>query len=236
MSHAFQITKEFEYAASPDQIWDAVATGPGIDAWFMGHSEVEPKDGGAVRFTLGEFTSVGTITAWQPQVRFTYGSDEMSFDYVIAKAANGHTILRLTQSGVLGDNWEAEYEALEKGWNLYLHTIDEYTTHFPGRTATTIDAMGAQAENADKAWEILTTALGIDAPGVGDHVHLPVADVDGVIDYVEPLAAIGVRTEDGLYRFSGRFGFMGVGHHVFADIDRPAVQHSWQTWLTERYA
>ncbi|HEX4724135.1 MAG TPA: SRPBCC domain-containing protein, partial [Pseudonocardiaceae bacterium] len=134
MPHTFQITKEFEYTASPDQIWDAVATGPGIDAWFMGHSEVEPKDGGAVRFTFGDFTTVGTITVWQPRARFAYGGDEMSFDYVIEKTAGGGTLLRLTQSGMLGDNWETEYEALEKGWNLYLHTIDEYTTHFPGRT------------------------------------------------------------------------------------------------------
>ncbi|HEX4724704.1 MAG TPA: SRPBCC domain-containing protein, partial [Pseudonocardiaceae bacterium] len=103
--------------------------------------------------------------------------------------------------------------------------------------ATTIDAVGAKAENADRAWQILTTALGIGTtPGVGDRVHLPVADVDGVIDYVEAPAAIGVRTDDGLYRFSGRFGFMGLGHHVFADVDQPARRRSWQTWLTEHYA
>ena len=28
--------------ATPEQVWEAIATGPGIDSWFMGRNEIEP--------------------------------------------------------------------------------------------------------------------------------------------------------------------------------------------------
>jgi hypothetical protein len=30
-------------------VWEAIATGPGLDSWFMGRNEVEPREGGTVR-------------------------------------------------------------------------------------------------------------------------------------------------------------------------------------------
>lgn len=244
MSHSFQIAKELEFDASPEQVWDAIATGPGIDAWFMGHSEVEPKEGGDVTFSLGDFTTVGTVTAWEPRRRFAYRSEEgpdgafMAFDYLVEGRDGGTTVLRMVQSGVLDDNWEAEYDALEKGWNLYLHTIGEYIAHFDGQPVQTVDAHGAKADDEDKAWELLKSGLGVSTtPSLGDTIHLPIADADGVVDYVEEKAIIGVRTSDGLYRFSGRFGGMSLGHHIFTDeFDKAAAAQAWQSWLTDLYA
>jgi uncharacterized protein YndB with AHSA1/START domain len=244
MSHSFQLAKEFEFEASPEQVWDAIATGPGIDAWFMGHSEVEPAEGGAVTFSLGDFSTEGTVTTWNPHKQFAYRSAElpdgsfMSFEYLIEGRDGGSTVLRMVQSGVLDDNWEAEYDALDKGWNLYLHTISEYLEHFTGQTPKTVDAMGAQAADEESAWALLKSGLGLNgSPTPGDSVHLPVVDEDGVIDYVDTPTAIGVRTTDGLYRFSGRFGGMSVGHHIFdADLDQAAAEKSWQSWLIDLYA
>ena len=42
MGHEFELRKEITLAASPEQVWDAIATGPGMDAWFMGRNEIEP--------------------------------------------------------------------------------------------------------------------------------------------------------------------------------------------------
>ena len=35
--------------ATPEEVWQAIATGPGIDSWFMGRNEVEPGEGGRPR-------------------------------------------------------------------------------------------------------------------------------------------------------------------------------------------
>src|SRR5207248_523554 len=41
MAEKFEITKDLDVEASPEQIWDAIATGRGQDSWFMGRSEIE---------------------------------------------------------------------------------------------------------------------------------------------------------------------------------------------------
>ena len=34
MTREFEIKKEVEVDGTPEQVWDAIATGPGIDSWF----------------------------------------------------------------------------------------------------------------------------------------------------------------------------------------------------------
>ena len=41
MGHQFAQHHEAEVPASPDEVWAAIATGPGIDSWFMGRNEVK---------------------------------------------------------------------------------------------------------------------------------------------------------------------------------------------------
>ena len=38
--------------------------GTGMDGWFMGTTEIEPRLGGAVRTALPGFTMKSTVTAW----------------------------------------------------------------------------------------------------------------------------------------------------------------------------
>lgn len=247
MSNEFQLTKEIEIEASPEELWDAIATGPGINAWFIGRSEVEPGPGGAVKFTLGDFTTAGTVTQWDPPKRFAYrGADLpdgsfMAFEYVVEGREDGSAVLRMVQSGVLDDNWEAEVEALDKGWDLYLHTLSQYLEHFRGSASTTVCLEGAmQAADEEKAWAILTGGLGLSGTvNEGDQVRLTVPGVppvEGVVDYVHAPTAIGVRTSDGLFRFTGRYGSLGVGHHIFTgNVDERKAEEAWQSWLTGLY-
>jgi len=82
---------------------------------------------------------VGTVTAWEPNKRFTYRSAEfpdgsfMAFDYLIEGRDGGTTVLRMVQSGTIDNNWEAEYDALDKGWNCTCTRIGEYIEHFDGQ-------------------------------------------------------------------------------------------------------
>jgi len=63
------------------------------------------------------------------------------------------------------------------------------------------------------------------------------APVEGVVDPVLFPSFLGVRTSDGLYRFVGRGGAVGVGHHIFADdVDRTAGEQAWQSWLNRVFA
>jgi uncharacterized protein YndB with AHSA1/START domain len=243
--HEFELSDEITVDATPEQVWEAIATGPGIDSWFMGRNQVEPREGGKLRMTLGDYTEEGTVTAWEPPRRFAYRGGEgpdgsfMAFEYLVEGREGGTTVVRMVQSGVLGgDDWEAEYDALRKGWPMYLRTLAQYLTHFPGRTATPISAQGPQQPDEDQVWEALKRGLGLTGTvREGDKVRFSLdVPVEGVVDSVLYPSFLGVRSDDGLYRFVGRGGAIGVGHHVFADVDRQETERAWQAWLTRLFA
>ena len=62
MPHEFEISKDLAVDATPEQVWEAIATGPGMDSWFMGSNEIEPRQGGTTRWSIGGFTAESTIT------------------------------------------------------------------------------------------------------------------------------------------------------------------------------
>jgi uncharacterized protein YndB with AHSA1/START domain len=242
MPHEFELRKELTLQATPEQVWEAIATGQGIDGWFMGRNQVEPGEGGRTSMTIGPHTEEGTITAWDPPRRFAYqggtpGSPGfMAYEWLVEGRDDGTCVLRLVQSGIMGDDWEAEYDALARGWDMYLHQLGQYLEFFRGRTAIPVMAMLPGASDVDQVWPRMFDGLGLGGPPTeGDKVRLTpegLDPVEGVVDFVSP-EAFGVRTEDGLYRFIRGFeGTVAVGHHLFAgDADAREAEQAWQAWL-----
>ena len=95
MPREFELRKEITLDATPEQVWEAIATGPGIDAWFMGRNRVEPREGGTTSMAIGEHTEEATVTAWEPPRRFAYraGSPEaaefMAFEWLVQGRDDG---------------------------------------------------------------------------------------------------------------------------------------------------
>ncbi|MER5645948.1 SRPBCC domain-containing protein [Streptosporangium sp. NPDC002524] len=245
MSHEFRLTHDVDLQATPEQVWEAIATGPGVDSWFMGKNEIEPREGGRTSMAMPGFTGEATVTAWEPPHRFGYRSDPgedgafMAFEYLVEGRDSGGTTLRFVHSGVLTGDWEAEYDALRKGNPLYLRTLARYLEHFPGRTAVPVAAFGPQQPDQDRVWAGLTRAVGLsEQVREGDKVHFTVAGqtVDGVVDTVLAPGFLGVRTDDALLRFVGGGGVIMTGHHVFADVDRADAERTWGEWLASVYA
>ncbi|HEY0698784.1 MAG TPA: SRPBCC domain-containing protein [Micromonospora sp.] len=245
--HHFELSKDLELNATPEQVWEAIATGPGIDSWFMGRSEVEPREGGRTSLSLAGPVEEATVTAWEPGKRFASRTEPgpdgtfMAFEYLIEGRDQGSTVLRLVQSGVLGDNWETEYEAMQVGWNMYLETLAAYLTHFAGRTGAPVTAFRPGVGGEEKVWAAVTDALGISGPvAEGQPARFTVdglPPVEGVVDLAALPTYLGVRTTDGLYRFlysgSERGDALVLGHHIFAvDQDPARVEQGWQNWLT----
>jgi uncharacterized protein YndB with AHSA1/START domain len=245
MPRDMELRKEIILEATPEQVWEAIATGPGIDAWFMGRNQVEPREGGRTSMTIGEHTEEATVTAWEPPRRFAYrgGSRDtgfMAFEWLIEGRDDGTCLLRLVQSGVLGDDWETEYDALARGWDMYLHQLRQYLAHFRGRTATPVMAMAPGVADPDQVWPRLRQALGLSGPPTeGDKVRLipeGLDPIEGVVDWVST-DSFGVRGDDALYRFIRGFdGSVAVGHHLYADdVDAKEVEGAWQAWLSRQF-
>lgn len=241
-THEFELVHDIDIDATPEQVWAAIATGPGIDSWFMGRNEIEPRVGGATSMAMPGFTAGGTVTAYEPGRRFAYRSDAgedgtfMAFEYLIEGRGGSATAVRMVHSGILAGNWEDEYDALKKGNPLYLRTLRQYCEHFAGRTAVPVTAFGPQQSDQDTVWRAVTGALGLSKDvAEGDQVRLTVGgrEVTGVVDTVLEPSFLGVRTDGALLRFVGRGGVILTGHHIFEDVDQAEAERAWGAWLAE---
>ncbi|GAA2342655.1 SRPBCC domain-containing protein [Dactylosporangium salmoneum] len=243
-THEFELVHDIDLAATPEQVWEAIATGPGIDSWFMGRNEVEPRVGGQTSMAMPGFTGTGTVTAFEPGRRFAYRSEAaedgtfMAFEYLIEGREGSSTALRLVHSGILGADWESEYDALKKGNPLYLRTLAQYLEHFDGRTAVPVSAFGPPQADQDVVWAAVTAALSLPKDvAEGDAVSLVLGgeEIRGVVDTTLEPSFLGVRTGDALLRFVGRGGVILTGHHIFADVEQAAAEQAWTEWLAELF-
>ncbi|MFE2752675.1 SRPBCC domain-containing protein [Actinosynnema sp. NPDC059335] len=236
MGHAFEGVNEAELdGVTPEQVWEAIATGPGIDSWFMGSNEVEP--GEVVRQAFGDYRPAHSITAWEPGKRLAYGGDEepdgrfVAYEFLIEGRDRGSTVLRMVASGFLpGDDWEDEFEAMLAGGEMFWQTLVTYLRHFAGRTARPVTAFGPPVADWPATWAKLGRKLGLDrAPRTGDEVAL---DGEPGVVYFANAQTAGIRTDRALYRFfQGIAGFPTAMHHVFTDDHRD--ERTWSTWMED---
>jgi uncharacterized protein YndB with AHSA1/START domain len=243
MSRAFEITREVDLPAAPDDVWTAITADTA--AWmFPTGMEIPagatPPDG-------------APVTTWDPPNRLVIRMESPdgtfnALDYSIEARAGGTAHLRYVHSGILADEWEDQYDAIDGHTDFYLHTLAQYLEHFNGRKATYVGQPssgieGPAAAGAPDAMDVLRSALGISSSAsAGDAVHGSLGDagtLDGVIDYSTP-EFLGVRTADGLYRFFGRNHYgsvVGMSAHLFANgVDGAAHEAALRTWLDSVYA
>jgi uncharacterized protein YndB with AHSA1/START domain len=239
VGHAFELPQEALVEATPEEVWEAISTGPGIDSWFMGRNEVAR---GVVSTAFGGMDlPASTVTAAEPPHRFahTSGTAEdgrfVAYEFLIEGRDRASTTVRMVTSGFLpGDDWETEFEAMTGGLAMFFATLVEYLGHFAGRPATPLTEFGPPVTDWPRAWEILYAELG--HPSAGDKVRFApagLAPVEGVVYHLGP-QTLGVRSDDALYRFlQGMGGTMIASHHLFGATENQGP--AWHTWLHRLY-
>jgi hypothetical protein len=171
-----------------------------------------------------------------------------ALDYAIEAREGGTAHLRYVHSGILAGEWEDQYDAVDGHTDFYLHTLGQYLEHFNGRPVTYVGQPssgieGPEAAGTPDAMDVLRAALGISSDAkVGDAVHASLGGagtLDGVIDYSTP-EFLGVRDDDGLFRFFGRNHYgsvVGMSAHLFIDgVDAAASEAALKAWLDGVYA
>ncbi len=232
MSRPFECKREVTLPATPEQVWAAVATTAGNSAWlFPNEIAADGRD----------------AAVWDPPHHFVVRQESgdwfNALDFQIEAVDGSTTRLRYAHSGIFVDDWDTQYDAVGQHTDFYLHTLSQYLEHFEGRPATYIGGGpgGLQAPAASASpdgFERFKQTLGVPATAtVGQAVTITPAGlepVDAVIDYATD-NFLGVRTDDGLYRFFGRNAFgapVGMSIHLFADdVDADQVTERWQAWL-----
>ncbi len=172
------IELEVEVVGTPEEVWTAIATGPGISSWYVPHT-VEEREGGAAMASFGpgpEMQIPGRVAAWDPPRRIVFDGGEdaggMAFEWLVEATGGDTCVVRLVNSGFgSGEEWDDQYDGMVDGWRLFLFNLQLHMEHFRGRTATPVLPMAMWAGPRTQTWRTLLGALGIpDAPAVGDRV------------------------------------------------------------------
>ena len=135
-----EIRLEIEVPGSPEEVWEAIATGPGITSWYVPHT-VEERAGGAATASFGpgpEMQIPGRVAAWEPPHRIVFTGDTdgpgLAFEWLVEARDHGTCVVRLVNSGFGdGNPWDGQYDDMLGGWKLFLRNLWLHRTYFPGQ-------------------------------------------------------------------------------------------------------
>ena len=57
MTHPFEVRNEFTVDATPDEVWQAITSGPGVDSWLMGRTEIDSANKTSTFAMFGEMST-----------------------------------------------------------------------------------------------------------------------------------------------------------------------------------
>ncbi len=162
------IELEIEVVGTPEEVWKAIATAPGISSWYVPHT-VEEREGGIATASFGpgpEMQITGRVAAWEPPHRVVFdkgeGAGGLAFEWSVDARDSGTCIVRLVNSGFgSGESWDDQYDAMTEGWKLFMFNLKLHLEHFRGQNATATLPMAIWNGSADEIWARLMAQLGI---------------------------------------------------------------------------
>ena len=174
------IALQVEVPGTPQEVWEAIATGPGISVWFV-PSEVDEREGGDVVFHLGpDMDAPGTVTGWCPPERFAYEEQwapaadtepaTLATEFLVEARSAATCIVRLV-STFSAEGFDDDLDGMATGWTAFLDNLRLYLTHFRGRPSAAVSLAGASPEAKAVAWAAMLDALGLTAPVAGARVR-----------------------------------------------------------------
>ena len=170
---------EVEVPGTPEQVWQAIATGPGISAWFV-PARVEPKVGGKIVMDFGPgMESTSTVTAYDAPRRFAAentelgpGAPPMATEWIVEARSGGTCIVRVVHSlFASNDDWDNQLESVEGGWPSFFAVLRYYLAHHAGEPSALVQAMAPAPGTTDETWATLSRALGFAGAKAGQRVR-----------------------------------------------------------------
>jgi uncharacterized protein YndB with AHSA1/START domain len=168
-----------EVPGTPEQVWAAIATGPGISSWFL-PTDLDEREGGAVVAHMGDTDAPGTVTGWDPPRRFVYEEAEWAAmgghpdatvtplvsEFVVEARSGGTCVVHVVSSAFgTGADWENEFlDEMARYWAPYFRNqLRMYLERFPGQHATAMDVAVDLPGDPDAVRSAILRSLGGEA-------------------------------------------------------------------------
>jgi uncharacterized protein YndB with AHSA1/START domain len=245
---------EVEVPGTPDAVWQAIATGPGVSAWFV------PTEFGADGTIVSHFgpgmDASARLTAWQPPHRFAAegraadaSGPPLQTEWLVESTERGTCVVRVIH-GYFASNDDSDHQLLgvASRWPVFFRNLRLYLTHFGGLTGQCIQLLASAPAPASAAWERLTTALGTAGVSAGQRATADASlpSLAGIVEHArdgEPDLLLRLdRPTPGIAHFYA----LSIGAMVFVVIrfyllgeDASAVaardEARWRQWLGDLF-
>jgi len=246
------VSAEVEVPGTPEAVWQAIATGPGISSWFV-PAEVDGRVGGKTVCHFGPdpgMKSVATITDWQPPHRFAAesdgGSGPIATEWIVEAKAGGTCTVRVVHSWFAeGEDRDAQFEGHAEGWQAFFRILQVYLEHFPGEASRIVQLTGQASDPLPAVFDRLIGPLGVGHDRVRPAAGVPplAGDVLEMRHTAEGFSVI-LRLDSpgraiahligfpmgGPVCVSVRFYLYGAAAIALAD----EIEAAWSTWLAAR--
>jgi uncharacterized protein YndB with AHSA1/START domain len=255
------VQAEVEVPGTPEEVWQAIASGPGISSWFV-PTELEGRVGGAAISHFAPDASMdsnATITEWEPPHRFAAESrDDMGPDgppvateWSVETRGGGTCVVRVVHRWFTSsDAWDEQFEGHTYGWLSFFRVLRLYLEQFSGQHGASFQVMGVAPEPKEEVWAALTGALGIADSKVGEQVKTPAGapPLAGVVEWAGQPAwpeELLIRLDEpapGIAHFvphpMGGQVYLTLRFYLFGDRAEAAVsgaEPAWQAWVSEHF-
>jgi uncharacterized protein YndB with AHSA1/START domain len=254
------VQAEVEVPGTPEEVWQAIATGPGISSWFV-PTEIEEQGGVpvATRSNFGPgMDSLATVTAWDPPRRFAAESQDLgpnapavATEWIVEARSGGTCVVRVVHSlFTSSDEWDNQLEGWESGWPDFFRILRLYLTHFRGQQGSAMQLGSIAYEPKSKAWAALTGSLGIARAAKGQQVSTQAGapSLAGSVERVgeEPYAEeLLLRLDDPAPGIAHLFAldmsgqvYLSIRLYLYGDRAPAAVTRDepvWQAWMNEHF-
>ncbi|MFO0974379.1 MAG: SRPBCC domain-containing protein [Phycisphaerae bacterium] len=252
------IQVEVEVPGTPEEVWRAIATGPGISAWFV-PTRSEERQGGEQVCNFGPgMDSPSTITVWQPPVRFAAegdmggpGSPKVATEWTIEARAGGKCLVRVVHSlFATTDDWDGQLTGLEDGWPAYFRILRMYLTHFTGLSSSAMHFVAFSKESQAQAWDKAGGKLGLLKLAEGQKWSAPqgVPRMAGVVEFLgsashKSTLLLRLDTPAPGAAYVGAFSCGGMvmvclSVYLYGDQAKSAIERdepAWQQWIGEQF-
>ena len=255
---------EVEVPGTPEEVWQAIATGPGISSWFV-PAEVEVREDGTPARVVLHFgpgpgmESSAIVTAWEPPHRFAAESRDwgpnappVATEWFVEARSGGTCLVRVVHSlFASSDDWDDQLESVESGWPAFFLILRLYLTHFPGQRCSAIHVLGMSREPESRVWDALAGAFGLAGATKGERRSARTPGVPPLVGIVEQVGE-GNRLHQIILRLEepapgvallhavncGGTVLASIGFYLFGDR-APAIvardEPLWRAWMSEHF-
>lgn len=250
------VTAETEVPGTPEEVWQAIATGPGLTAWFV-PSELEERKNGAITMHFGPgMDSHAEILEWEPPHRFLAensqgmgpGSPAMATEWIVEARSGGTCTVRVVHSWFAStDDWDDQYQAAENGWPGFFRILNRYLRHFRGQRCTQLQLVATADGPESAAWDRLTSGLGLSGAQTGTAVRSPAGAprLAGTVENAGPKSQITLALDEPAPG-TAEMSLIPMGEQFWAYVclylyggDAPAVaareEPVWRAWLDRQF-